>query len=88
MHRKLAQRRRAISNWRRLKVVLAILAICGNRFEITEPLKIEFEKEKKDKTFDGKMKKFVSLPTNKVKMAWDVYICIVIINALFDDAFF
>ena len=30
---KLEKRRKAIANWRRMKVVLAILKLCGNRME-------------------------------------------------------
>ena len=33
LHDTLELRRRAINNWKRLKVVLAILKICGGRME-------------------------------------------------------
>ena len=33
LSKKLERRRKAISNWRRLKIVLAILSLCDNRLE-------------------------------------------------------
>ena len=65
---KLATRKRAIKNWQRLKVVLAILKICGNRIESLET-KIEVEKEKQNNnrplTFDEQMRKYILTPTSR-----------------------
>ena len=44
IYKKMDRRRNAIQNWQRMKVLLAILKICGNRMEKKNNLiPIEFE---------------------------------------------
>ena len=37
---------------------------------------------------DEMFAKRVLLPTNRSKMSWDIFICFIYLNSLFDDSFF
>ena len=83
---KLEKRRRAIANWRRLKVVLAILKICGNRME-HERHRIEEKEVKEKKTLDEWMVKYIKLPTSATKISWNIFICNIYVISFFADPF-
>lgn len=61
LHERLETRKRAIENWKRLKIVMAILRMCNENFDGTKKIKkdqIEVEKP----TFDDRFAKFVINP--------------------------
>ena len=89
MHIKLEERRRAIANWRRLKVLLTILKLCGNRFEIEDATPtIIIEKDEIKQSWDERMAKFIYLPTDRTKIGWDLFVSLVYFSSIFGDLFF
>ena len=79
LFKKLEKRRKAFSNWRRLKIVLTILALCGNRFEEQNEVRQIKPKEKiiEKLSFDERMARYIYLPTSKTKISWDIFISVV-----------
>ena len=77
--------RRAIKNWARLKVLIAILKTCGYRMDKLE-MKIK-KKEKKKKTFNDYMFSIMQSPDTKHCRIWQVFASISYTAGYFIDTY-
>ena len=61
IYKKIERRKKAIQNWQRMKVLLAILKICGNRMDKKNGA-IQIEEEQTTVTFDMWMARYIVTP--------------------------
>ena len=88
LYERLEARRRAISNWKRLKIVIVILKMCNGRIDegATTPA-IEQEKpEVKQQTFDDWFSSFVIKPNHNYILAWNLFATLVYLVSIFLDS--
>ena len=86
LYHKLEVRRKAIANWRRLKVVLVVLKICGNRMDHSQTI-IRAEQKKQKFSFDEWMGKYIILPNDRSKKTWNIFISNIYLISFFLDTF-
>ena len=62
IYKKIQRRKDAIRNWQRIKVLLAILKICGNRMEKKDGNKIALPVENQNLSFNEWMARYIITP--------------------------
>lgn len=87
LYERLEARRRAISNWKRLKIVIVILKMCNGRIEKDGMNMIKDGIEENPPTFDDWFTKFVIFPTSKYLISWQLFMTLVYLLAILLDAF-
>ena len=80
----LEREKKAIQNWQRIKVLIAILKLCGNRMEKFETV---VQKEKKrTETCDDFMVVLVKSPNTILMRAWSVFTSLFYMIGFFIDS--
>ena len=85
LHERLEARHRAISNWKRLKIVIVILKMCNGRFDEAVMSLEKDEVEKKTPTFDDWFTKFVISPFSTRLIIWNLFMTLVYLLSIFQD---
>ena len=80
----LEREQKAIQNWQRMKILIAILKTCGNRMEKVGGA--AYKEEKRDKTLDEYMLKFIHSPDERYMRAWSVIASLFYLLGLFQDS--
>lgn len=92
LYERLENRRRAISNWKRLKIVIVVLRMCNgkmNEMEQEENEKEEKEEQETSFKFDLYMSRFIMLPNNKYVIFWNVFMGVIYLSSIvFDTTMF
>lgn len=70
---KLTAKKRAISNWQRLRIVLLLLDVCGGRTTETKKKHVQIDKKKKPSCKEYFARQIID-PQNKWKIAWDFFV--------------
>ena len=82
-------RARAIKNWKKLRLLIVLLIICGKSFAIPktedEPSKEIKDDEEEKKGCRAKFAPYIINPSNKYKLAWDLVIAIFLLFSYFMD---
>ena len=86
LNQRLERRTRAINNWKRLRVLLAILKICGGRFDQLEDA-IQVKAASKRDTFEEWMGNYILLPASSYFQYYGVLMAQVYLISLFLDPF-
>lgn len=81
----LEREKRAMANWQRIKILLAILKVCGGRMEKAEEV-IEAEASK-SKTIDDRMMQFIKSPDDSKVLAWDIFSTFFYLIGFIHDSF-
>ena len=81
----LEKEKRARRNWQRIRILIAILKLCGNRMEKFET--VIQKKEKRKKTCDDYMLKLINSPNDLRMRAWIVFSSLFYMIGLFLDSF-
>lgn len=88
LYERLMVRKKAISNWKRLKIVIVILRMCNGKMNEDEKEKEE-EEEKEDMEatfkFDLLMSKYIRLPNDRYILIWSVFMSIIYLASIFID---
>ena len=84
LYEMLEARNRAISNWKRLKIVIAILRLAnGKMVPVTD--KKQQDEEKETISFDDKIVKYIFLPTGRVFLVWSTVANFIYLIQIFLD---
>lgn len=85
--------KRAIANWKKLRILIVLLKICGNKFHHGtnrfDFSKEDFEEEKKSRWKDCRVfiAPYLIHPKNKYKVIWDAFIGFVYLTCFFADPY-
>ena len=75
-------------NWQKVKLVLAVIRLAGNRLEKgPSVIAQEEEKIKVEKGIDETLIKYIILPDNKKYIVWLVFMSLVYIASYWSDPF-
>ena len=82
----------ALKNWRKLRLLIVLLIICGKSFDMAridqESIKDDEEEEKnKKKGCNERFAPYIINPMHRYKLAWDVFIGLLLLFSYFLDPF-
>ena len=81
-------RKRAVSNWRRIRVLLVLMKISGGKtLQKKKTLKLFLRKEPKKPTWKEKLAPYIVDPMNTYKVAWDMFMGFIYLSAYLLDPY-
>lgn len=90
LYDELEVRQRAIANWKRLRIVIVLLQVCGGRVDKKDFLvssKIYREKKKETRYIKAFIAPYVINPMNRYKVFWDLSLGFVYLLSYLMDPF-
>jgi len=85
LYERLEARRKAISNWKRLKIVIVILKMSGGRVDDTGQDEKPGKEETKTQTCDEWFSKFIITPFSRYIILWNIIMTMVYLLAIITD---
>ena len=85
LYEKLEARRKAISNWKRLKIVIVILKMSGGRVDESGQDDKQEKEEPRTQTCDEWFSKFVIMPFSRYIIVWNIIMTVVYLIAIIMD---
>ena len=85
LYEKLEARRKAISNWKRLKIVIVILKMSGGRVDESGQDDKEDKEEPRMQTCDEWFSKFVIMPFSRYIIGWNIFMTMVYLFSIIQD---
>ena len=86
MREALDMRARAIGNWKRLKIVIAILRLANGKMAPGQDEKPEVFNEE-ESNLDEKLAKYIILPNARLNVIWNMCFNIIYIYSVLSDTF-
>jgi len=86
LNQKLEVRTRAINNWKRIRVLLAILKICGGRFDKLEEA-VQIKAAARRDTFEEWMGNYILTPSSSYHQYYGILMAQVYLISLFIDPY-
>ena len=89
LFKKLKRRKRAMLNWQKIKVVLAVIKLAGDKLERRQGsilLPENPEKQQYRLSLDEKMVKYIILPTSIYIVPWSVFTSLIYVVSYWNDS--